>query len=457
MCGIFLGEESPDEETARLIANRGPDMQSTMLRNGMVAVSSVLAIRDAVMQPVAGEHFLFLYNGEIYNSEASDTLFIRQILEQSTDIAEIHRRINEHENEMALVVMTSDCVYFFKDDVGRRSLGYSLHPFSVSSVRYTHEIDPMSFYAYSLKTREVHSWTKSSSLVEAYLSRMPLIRRYLNEEKYVQRYGFLNRHEEGASAIARPAVSNPVEQLERTLLCSLRKRLHPGTICLFFSGGVDSMLLAVLLHHTASPQQRICLINTAFGHSFDRAAGSRCFEELCTRYPERTFEFIPNDVSSEELAAAREHVYSLIHPKTGPMDFNIGATLFFSARESRRYSKIAYLGSGADELFGGYRKYNADGFRANMLFDLFTISSHNLCRDDRIVSDCHVECRFPFLDTSVILLSLQMEDSLMRAGEENKVAIRELLRRHGFERASTVPKKAMQYGSGVSRLECTQK
>lgn len=467
MCGILLAEGDVDHEVQLLIRNRGLEFHETMHINGIVVVSSVLSIREPVKQPVVGDSYLLLYNGEIYNGELSDTNFLRNIVERVTEdpasdndrcaVNEIYRRINEYENEMAVVLMMGDVVYFMKDDVGRRSLGYSLDPFLVSSVGYDNEIDPMCIYCYNIKNKELCSWEKRGSrLVDEYMQRIYLVDKCLSTEKYACRYKFLDRYRKGYDA-QRDAVDKDKSRSDASLIdefgmvfrSSLRRRITPGNICVFFSGGVDSMALAVFLHHVADPGQEIYLINTAFTSSFDRRMGERGFVELCSRFKERAFIFVRNDVGVEEVRNARNHIYKLIYPKTGKMDFNIGATLFFTARESKKYSKVAYLGSGADELFGGYNRYKKDEFRDTMFFDLFTISSHNLCRDDRVVSDNQVECRFPFLDSEVIHYSLNVEDRML----VNKLIIRGLLKVNGFENASEIPKKAMQYGSGMSKIE----
>lgn len=478
MCGIFLTEqENPANEMASLIRNRGPDFYNSVCMDGIVAISSVLSIRDHVSQPVSGDGYLLLYNGEIYNGVSSDTMFVKDAIDNalaSRDdtppdgrevVEDVYREVNRYENEFAIVIMMGSHVYFFKDDIGKRSLGYTLEPFSVSSVGYHNEIDQTSIYSYNVLTKELSGWRKESRIVDEYMSRISVVSRYLGTEKYSGRYGFLDQHRgtwDKTPPIQRHNATvdvsgrlEAVDKLGEILRDSLRKRLVPGNLCVFFSGGVDSMLLAVFLHYVADPGQRIYLVNTSFTPSHDRSAGQRGFEELCSKFRERCFVFVRNDVCVEDIRLFKKHICRLIHPKTGAMDFNIGATLFFTAREARKYSRVAYSGSGADELFGGYRRYRGEDLRNNMFFDLFTISAHNLCRDDRVVSDNQVECRLPFLDSEIVSYSLGLEDNMIVQGMENKFVIRELLRRCGFVDASRLPKKAMQYGSGISKIENT--
>ncbi|AFN82846.1 asparagine synthetase-like protein [Encephalitozoon romaleae SJ-2008] len=469
MCGILLSEEenSAWEEIALLVRNRGEDHYNRIHMGNIVAISSVLAIRESIKQPVVGHRYILLYNGEVYNKEPSDTLFIKSIVDKllndgadscmESTIDRIYEEINRYENEMAMILMIGDYVYFFKDDIGRRSLGYGLSPFYVSSVGYLEEINPMLIYSYNKVTKSLSEWPKSSRIVKKYMSMSDVILKRLNNEKYSKKYQYLKKYLASSGVEANKEdlnnVDDVVKEFGKAFRKSVERRVSEGNICVFFSGGVDSMLVTIFLHYSTDPCQRIYLINTSFGPSWDRDTGKRGFESLCSRFRERAFIFVSNEVSIEEVRAFKEHIYKLIHPKCGRMDFNIGATLFFTARESRKYSKIGYLGSGADEMFGGYHRYKGGEFRGDMLFDLFTISHHNVCRDDRVISDNQVECRFPFLDSGMVEYSLRVGRDILMMNGDRKFVIREVLRREGFECVSKVPKKAMQYGSGIFKME----
>jgi asparagine synthetase B (glutamine-hydrolysing) len=490
MCGIFLGErEAVDEETVNLLRNRGPDHFNMVHVDDITVVSSVLSIRGSVAQPIRTDEYLLLYNGEIYNCASSDTLYLKEIVDSvygnsggavagpdamsDMHIKSIYSKMSEDECEAAVVIKRGSKVFFFKDDIGRRSLGYTLNPFSVSSLGYSNEMDPLSIYCYDLSRKELHSFTKPHTpVIGSYLLNMESIARVLGEEKYRERYRFLEKYRENdGSDKALPRCeglnglgkgwhlhSSPMSSFEMLFLNAVKRRLIKGNIVVFFSGGVDSVLLTLFLHYVAHPSQDIFLINTAFSSSttsadgaFDRAAGEAAHEELRDAFKGRRFFFIRNDVPAADII--KSHIHRLIAPKTHPMDFSIGATLYFTAREAQKYSRVAYLGSGADELFGGYSRYRGRNWRETMLFDMFTISVHNIGRDDRVVSDNRVECRFPFLDTEMVEFGLGLSDEMIISGNENKAVIREALRRHGLARASGVSKKAMQYGSGISRIE----
>ena len=72
-------------------------------------------------------------------------------------------------------------------------------------------------------------------------------------------------------------------------------------------------------------------------------------------------------------------------------------------------ARVLVLGMGADELFGGYRRLRTapnvegwNGLRNELQLDLSRISTRNLGRDNRIISDHGCQGRLPYLDESVV-------------------------------------------------------
>lgn len=67
------------------------------------------------------------------------------------------------------------------------------------------------------------------------------------------------------------------------------------------------------------------------------------------------------------------------------------------------------IGSGADELFGGYTKHRAalkrdgwNGLEETLRNDWRNIAVRNLGRDDRVVSDHGRQLRIPYLDEGLV-------------------------------------------------------
>ncbi|KAI5149282.1 hypothetical protein ENBRE01_0815 [Enteropsectra breve] len=483
MCGIFLGENSPSETTLELLRNRGKDHFNTVEYCSWCAASSVLAIRSSVAQPIINDTYMLQYNGEIYNKNRSDTLFIKEIIDALgkeafselnrafDSLSHIYEKINVYENEMALVISTECFVLFLKDDIGRRSLGYSLVPFSVSSLQYENEVDPLSLYVYDKNSKILHRKIKpSKGLVEKYLSRTDSIKHYILEENYSNSYLLQYLEASGSERIlinAFPVSSNESKQENAFIedfICifskAIQRRIPSENTVVLFSGGVDSSLVALFACLACAPGDKVFLINTAFPNSPDRETGRASYGRLKSMFANLTILFVENDLVLDKIVEHRERIKALLFPLDRKIDFNIGAILYFSALEASKYGKIVLMGSGADEVFGGYNKYKEDegaaDFRAHMLYDLLTMSTNNLMRDDRAIGNANIEARFPFLDSALVEWSLDLPGNMLisfESSKENKHVLRQVLRRYGLDTIADFPKKAMQYGTKIQKYE----
>ena len=90
--------------------------------------------------------------------------------------------------------------------------------------------------------------------------------------------------------------------------------------------------------------------------------------------------------------------------------------------------------------------------------ELVNISSRNLGRDNRIVADHGVAPRFPFLDEKFVnhLTSLPVNlrcDYQYERGVGEKLILRLLAHKLGLRRTAREPKRAVQFGSRIAKLE----
>jgi hypothetical protein len=129
-------------------------------------------------------------------------------------------------------------------------------------------------------------------------------------------------------------------------------------IGVLFSGGIDSVVLAALLHLSLSdPEEPIDLLNVAFASAGeedisqngiaqhqvsekrkseppapDRLAAISALKELKLIYPTRDWRLVHVDVSSAERNEHEGRVKGLIRPRDTHMDLNIGTALWFASR-----------------------------------------------------------------------------------------------------------------------------
>ncbi|NWS38265.1 ASND1 protein, partial [Probosciger aterrimus] len=210
----------------------------------------------------------------------------------------------------------------------------------------------------------------------------------------------------------------------------------------------------------------------------DRITGRAGLKELEAINPSRTWNFVEINVTPEELKKMRQQrINHLIYPLNTVLDDSIGCAIWFASRgegfisnqgELKPYrspAKVVLTGIGADEQLAGYsrhrvcfKKYGFEGLNEELEMELNRISSRNLGRDDRIIGDHGKEARFPFLDEDVVsflnsLPILEKADLTLPRGIGEKLLLRLAAKEFGLTSSAILPKRAVQFGSRIAKLE----
>ncbi|KFU87810.1 Asparagine synthetase domain-containing protein 1, partial [Chaetura pelagica] len=210
----------------------------------------------------------------------------------------------------------------------------------------------------------------------------------------------------------------------------------------------------------------------------DRITGRVGLKELEAINPSRTWNFVEINVTLEELKKMRlQCINHLVYPLDTVLDDSIGCAIWFASRgegfisnqgELKPYkspAKVVLTGIGADEQLAGYsrhrvcfKKYGLEGLNKELEMELDRISSRNLGRDDRIIGDHGKEARFPFLDEEVVsfLNSLPISekaDLTLPRGIGEKLILRLAAKELGLAASTVLPKRAVQFGSRIAKLE----
>ncbi|XP_055472584.1 asparagine synthetase domain-containing protein 1 [Psammomys obesus] len=291
-----------------------------------------------------------------------------------------------------------------------------------------------------------------------------------------------------------------------------------ANIAILFSGGVDSMVIAALADRHIPSDEPIDLLNVAFvtkrktpipnigrkqqnPHDIpsekpsqssavvqdpddaevpDRVTGKAGLKELQSVSPSRIWNFVEINVSLEELQKLRRtRICHLVQPLDTVLDDSIGCAVWFASRgigwlvtqdAVRSYkssAKVILTGIGADEQLAGYSRHRVrfqshglEGLNEEIQMELGRISSRNLGRDDRVIGDHGKEARFPFLDENVVsfLNSLpvwEKVDLTLPRGIGEKLILRLAAMEVGLPASACLPKRAIQFGSRIAKLEKT--
>lgn len=288
-----------------------------------------------------------------------------------------------------------------------------------------------------------------------------------------------------------------------------------ASVAILFSGGIDSMILAALADRHIPAHQPIDLLNVAFklqepkkqkesakitqkhknkptgsktdgadcqiSRPFDvpdRITGKAGLRELQDLNPERKWNFVEINVTKEELQKIRqERICHLVHPLDTVLDDSIGCAVWFAARgtgfimedsDQRPFTssaKVILTGIGADEQLAGYSRHRVrftmsghEGLIQELAMELDRIPSRNLGRDDRVIGDHGKEARFPYLDEDVVsyLNSLpvwEKADLSLPRGVGEKLLLRLTAKQLGLSKSAVLPKRAMQFGSRIAKME----
>lgn len=233
-------------------------------------------------------------------------------------------------------------------------------------------------------------------------------------------------------------IENIVETIEKSLF---KLKLKIG--CIAFSGGLDSSLLAAiydlpLISVTASNKDEEWLKRAA------RMLG-------------RDLELLK--VDKKEVIEAADAVKKIIESDDF-LQISIAVPIYLVMRfaKSCGYSEIVF-GQGADELFGGYKRYEEmDKYELEnaLIQDLKNIGNDNLVRDVKIAYRNEIKLVTPYLQWEVIDSAIKIPPEYKVRKENGRIVRKYILRKMAEKylpgEIAWKDKKAIQYSTGIARI-----
>ena len=238
-----------------------------------------------------------------------------------------------------------------------------------------------------------------------------------------------------------------VEDALRAALSAFAAEADSSTdrLAVAFSGGVDSAVVA-----SAVPDAPCYVAGFEGSHDVAAAREAAATMDRELRVVELTHDDLRRVVPEIVAATGRRN----------PMDLGIVAPLYLTAQTAAAdgVDRLA-VGQGADELFGGYNKVvnpatddrvNADTVRGARTETVHTLPSQ-LTRDVLALRAAGVEPVAPLLDDRLVDAALRLPGHLLATPHERKVALRRAATGLVPDSVRTADKKAVQYGTYVSR------
>ena len=401
MCGIVgffdpfknINEKDLKEMTDSL-ASRGPNRQKYLIREeGLFRIGlghtrlGILDPRESCDQPFVSEcqNYLLVYNGEIYNFlEIKEQLLKKHTFKTKGDTEVLFRAFIEWGPECInkLVGMFAFCFidlkkqkgFFVRDRVGIKPLYYSFS-------------SGIFFFGSELKSFVQNVYFKKELNQEV----LPIYFRlgYVPSPKTIYKNTYklnpgsfmtfdLTSGSHKTTTYWSPSMAFGKEKLtfnnKKNLLDDLESLLNnvvkehqvsDKPIGLFLSGGFDSTLLATLL----SNQKKINTFTIGFD---DKEYNEALFaKKIAKKLKTNHQTFYLNQKDIEEILDYLPQVYD------EPFGDTSSIPMMFISKKAKQYIDVALTGDGADELFGGYSKYQfvlnffQKNFLSKQMFNFF--------------------------------------------------------------------------------------
>ncbi len=226
----------------------------------------------------------------------------------------------------------------------------------------------------------------------------------------------------------------------RGLIIKEIKTIPKNNIGLFFSGGIDSLVLAYYLKKLG---YNFTCYTTALN---EEAEDLKCAKEVA-RYLNLELKY--KTISIEKIPKYLEKIVPLLNDPS-PIHVPIALTLHTASELAKKDKvKIMISGLGSDEIFGGYNRHKSSkNLNKDLIEGLKNVYEIDINRDKAITRYNNLEIKAPYLGKDLVDYALKIPAKYKIKKEINKYILRDLAMREGvLQKYALRPKKAAQYGS----------
>ncbi len=247
-----------------------------------------------------------------------------------------------------------------------------------------------------------------------------------------------------------------MNQLKDYLSDFINQNLSIEEVGILYSGGIDSsIIIKILIEEIGIKRIKPVTVGAKESHDVQNALnGAR----------ELGFELNVCLLDSSVVNSAIERIFEMnVVSDVGKLA--IAIPLFVGLKFlSQKDVRVVFLGQGADELFGGYKKY-AELYRESkeaevskmMHNDLLSLVTDQTIMEKQIARLVGITLVYPFLSPTVIKFaqSIPIRKHIIENKDQpiRKALLRKLAENLGLSpKIFNQPKKALQYGSGTVKL-----
>ncbi len=367
MCGIagiinFHNHNLNDVKKS--LFHRGPDSQNIFIHNNIAFIHTRLAIQDIShgQQPFHCENFSIVFNGEIYNHLQLRLEYLKgSVFKTKSDTETLLQLYIKYKNKMfdmldgmfafAILDKETNRIILARDRIGKKPLYIYKND---SSLLFASELNSIKIANKDLKINEdaisaylrtgffFKKYTPYSDVVEVEAGCIYTIdidslniqkKQYFNLKKYYRRQ-------------VSQSLNKTINELDVLLDKSVKDRLLSSDIEVgaFLSGGIDSGLVVAM---ASKYQKNLKTFTVKFDGAYDESSLARLVsKKYGTEHHEIEIKFdVKNDIEKILLNYGEPFMDSSAIPS------------YYVSQEAKKYVSVVLNGDGADELFGGYRRY----------------------------------------------------------------------------------------------------
>jgi asparagine synthase (glutamine-hydrolysing) len=364
MCGILGGINILPERLNSVLhrlAHRGPDETGFYSVGNISLHHTRLAIQDIERgkQPFYYENLVIIFNGEIYNHIELRARYGLKCLTNSDAETVLHlfKKIGESFLQeldgmfaMAIYDETSKVLFLARDRAGKKPLYYFLKDGEFVFGSELNALTPLNNFtvyeagiAQYLRFGFIGDSTPYNEIFELEQGAWLKVKTSTLEIIKDKWWSIIDQYSRKNQMALKEAISHTEELLEK----SIKRRIQSSDVEVgtFLSGGIDSGLITA---YASGYSKRLKTFTVSFEGQFDESPySSFVAKKYSTDHSVIRLDF--SDIESK--------IEQILSSYGEPFGDSSAIPSYFVSSEARKYVKVILTGDGADELFGGYRRY----------------------------------------------------------------------------------------------------